>query len=193
MPTFTFYNLSNDKRERIERAVKKEFARVPLISMSVKNIVDDSGIARGSFYQYFETREDVIKYILEKEFEKEEENYLKILEETKDVFEATYKYLVKRIEKQEKNSSYYINIFQYLRETKLMPLKKIDITKIKNYIDMNMFNLNNEYEIYAAIRVISMITFAKKMEILNNNVSKENGLKEYKEELEIINTYYLVI
>lgn len=185
MPTFTFYNLSDEKRKKIEKAVKKEFARVPLISMSVKNIVEEAGIARGSFYQYFETREDLIKYILEKEFEKEEENYLNILEETKDVFEATYKYLVQRVEKQEKNSSYYINIFQYLKETKLIPLKRIDISKIKNYIDMNMFNLSSDNEIYAAIRVISMITFAKKMEILNNNISKEKGLKEYKEELEI--------
>ena len=68
MPTSTYYNLNPIKKERIENAVKKEFSRVPLIDMSVKNIVNDANIARGSFYQYFETREDLIKYILEKEF-----------------------------------------------------------------------------------------------------------------------------
>ena len=79
MPTSTYYNLNPIKKERIENAVKKEFSRVPLIDMSVKNIVNDANIARGSFYQYFETREDLIKYILEKEFEKEEVRFLKLL------------------------------------------------------------------------------------------------------------------
>ena len=31
--------------------------------MSVKNIVEDAGIARGSFYQYFNSKEDIIEYM----------------------------------------------------------------------------------------------------------------------------------
>lgn len=187
MPTSTYYNLNPIKKERIENAVKKEFARVPLIDMSVKNIVNDANIARGSFYQYFETREDLIKYILEKEFEKEEVRFLKLLGETnKDIFETAYRYLVGMIEMQEKNSSYYINIYQYLRETKIFPLKNIDLSNVNQYVNTSMLNVNTVEEAYAAIRVIAIITFSKKMEILNNKVSKEKGLKEYKQELDII-------
>ena len=187
MPTSTYYNLNPIKKERIENAVKKEFSRVPLIDMSVKNIVNDANIARGSFYQYFETREDLIKYILEKEFEKEEVRFLKLLGETnKDIFETAYRYLVGMIEMQEKNSSYYINIYQYLRETKIFPLKNIDLANINHYVNTSMLNVNTVEEAYAAIRVIAIITFSKKMEILNNKVSKEKGLKEYKQELDII-------
>lgn len=187
MPTSTYYNLNPIKKERIENAVKKEFSRVPLIDMSVKNIVNDANIARGSFYQYFETREDLIKYILEKEFEKEEGKFLKLLGETnKDIFETAYRYLVGMIEMQEKNSSYYINIYQYLRETKIFPLKNIDLSNINQYVNTSMLNVNTVEEAYAAIRVIAIITFSKKMEILNNKVSKEKGLKEYKQELDII-------
>lgn len=187
MPTSTYYNLNPIKKERIENAVKKEFSRVPLIDMSVKNIVNDANIARGSFYQYFETREDLIKYILEKEFEKEEGKFLKLLGETnKDIFETAYRYLVGMIEMQEKNSSYYINIYQYLRETKIFPLKNIDLSNVNQYVNTSMLNVNTVEEAYAAIRVIAIITFSKKMEILNNNVSKEIGLKEYRQELEII-------
>ena len=51
MPTNTYYNLSEEKKIRIEEAVKKEFARVPLIDMSVKNIVTGAKIARGSVDQ----------------------------------------------------------------------------------------------------------------------------------------------
>lgn len=187
MPTSTYYNLNPIKKERIENAVKKEFSRVPLIDMSVKNIVNDANIARGSFYQYFETREDLIKYILEKEFEKEEVRFLKLLGETnKDIFETAYRYLVGMIEMQEKNSSYYINIYQYLRETKIFPLKNIDLSNVNQYVNTSMLNVNTVEEAYAAIRVIAIITFSKKMEILNNKVSKEKGLKEYKQELDII-------
>ena len=140
------------------------------------------GVDLGSFYQYFETREDLIKYILEKEFEKEEERFLKLLGETnKDIFETAYRYLVGMIEMQEKNSSYYINIYQYLRETKIFPLKNIDLSNINQYVNTSMLNVNTVEEAYAAIRVIAIITFSKKMEILNNKVSKEKGLKEYKQ------------
>lgn len=187
MPTSTYYNLDSLKKDKIERAVKKEFSRVPLMDMSVKNIVTDAKIARGSFYQYFETREDLILYMLQKEFEHEEIKFLEILENTnKDIFEASYKYLERILEKQEKNSSYYINIFQYLNETKIYPLKKICADNIKDYVDIVAFNIITADEIYAAIRVIATITHSKKMDILNGKLSKKEGLKEYKQELEII-------
>ena len=142
MPTTTYFNLSSQKRQRIEDAVKKEFARVPLIDMSVKNIVNDASIARGSFYQYFETREDLINYMLGKEFDKESENFLKILQESnKDIFKATYEYLVQILDKQKNNSSYYINIFQYLNETKIKPLKMIDIDNISEYVNFKLFTI----------------------------------------------------
>ena len=187
MPTTTYFNLNSQKRQRIEDAVKKEFARVPLIDMSVKNIVNDASIARGSFYQYFETREDLINYMLGKEFDKESENFLKILQESnKDIFKATYEYLVQILDKQKNNSSYYINIFQYLNETKIKPLKMIDIDNISEYVNFKLLRISSKEEIYAAVRVIATLTFSKKMEILNGNISKEEGLKQYAQELEVI-------
>lgn len=187
MPTTTYFNLSSQKRQRIEDAVMKEFARVPLIDMSVKNIVNDASIARGSFYQYFETREDLINYMLGKEFDKESENFLKILQESnKDIFKATYEYLVQILDKQKNNSSYYINIFQYLNETKIQPLKMIDIDNISEYVNFKLLRISSKEEIYAAVRVIATLTFSKKMEILNGNISKEEGLKQYAQELEVI-------
>lgn len=187
MPTTTYFNLSSQKRQRIEDAVKKEFARVSLIDMSVKNIVNDASIARGSFYQYFETREDLINYMLGKEFDKESENFLKILQESnKDIFKATYEYLVQILDKQKNNSSYYINIFQYLNETKIQPLKMIDIDNISEYVNFKLLRISSKEEIYAAVRVIATLTFSKKIEILNGNISKEEGLKQYAQELEVI-------
>ena len=69
MPTSTFFNLKDEKREKIIEVVKKEFERVPLSKLSVKRIVEGSYIARGSFYQYFLSKEDVIEYVLRQDLE----------------------------------------------------------------------------------------------------------------------------
>ncbi|TVP84584.1 MAG: TetR/AcrR family transcriptional regulator [Acholeplasmataceae bacterium] len=59
MPKTTFFNLSPDKRQRIMDAAIKEFSRAPIEHVNVSNIVRDSGISRGSFYQYFHDKDDL--------------------------------------------------------------------------------------------------------------------------------------
>ena len=64
MPTSTFFNLPPQKHEKIVTAIKDEFARVPFDEVSINRIVQDAGISRGSFYQYFEDKSDMLNYIL---------------------------------------------------------------------------------------------------------------------------------
>ena len=59
VPKPTFLNLSKEKQELLITAAKKEFSRVPLNGASISNIIKDAGIPRGSFYQYFEDKEDI--------------------------------------------------------------------------------------------------------------------------------------
>lgn len=61
MPKETFLNLSEEKKNKIIKAAQNEFERVPLEQASIKNIVENAGIARGSFYQYFESKEDLMR------------------------------------------------------------------------------------------------------------------------------------
>ena len=70
MPKETFLKLSKEKQEKVINAAKKEFARVPIENVSIKNIVEEADIARGSFYQYFESKEDLLIYILKENSEK---------------------------------------------------------------------------------------------------------------------------
>jgi len=187
MPTITFYNLKEDKKKAVISAVKKEFSRIDLIDMSVKNIVEDAHIARGSFYQYFDSREDLIEYIINTEFEEEERIYLNLVKEcNNDIFEATYRFLDLLIDAQSENPKYFVHIFQYLNATKILPLKSIDINDISSYVNIDMLNLNSLDQIHAAIRIIATITFAKKLEILEGSISKEEGMKQYKEELNVL-------
>ncbi|NLK70059.1 MAG: TetR/AcrR family transcriptional regulator [Clostridiales bacterium] len=64
MPTSTFLNLPPKKHKKIIAAIKNELARVPFDKVSINKIVQEAGISRGSFYQYFEDKTDMLNYIL---------------------------------------------------------------------------------------------------------------------------------
>lgn len=68
MPKETFLKLPQEKKEKIIKAAKNEFKRAPLEQASIKNIVEDAGIARGSFYQYFESKEDLMRIYYKQSF-----------------------------------------------------------------------------------------------------------------------------
>ena len=64
MPKTTFYNLSAQRRARIEEAAIDEFAKGGLKTAVLNTIVANAGIAKGSFYQYFEDLEDLYHHVL---------------------------------------------------------------------------------------------------------------------------------
>ena len=64
MPKQTFLNLPDEKRNIIVDAAINEFAEYGLENASTNRIVTNSGISKGSFYQYFEDKQDVFMYLL---------------------------------------------------------------------------------------------------------------------------------
>lgn len=64
MPKETFYNLPEDKKKRILDAASEEIIRVPASEMSINKIIQKADISRGSFYQYFDDKHDLIQYML---------------------------------------------------------------------------------------------------------------------------------
>lgn len=65
MPTATFLNLAKEKQERVLNAAVREFGIRNVQEANLSNIVKDAGIARGSLYQYFLTREDLYIYVFD--------------------------------------------------------------------------------------------------------------------------------
>ena len=63
MPTERFLHLSESKKALIREAAIKEFSRVPIEKVSINKIVQNANIFRGSFYKYFEYKEDHLGYI----------------------------------------------------------------------------------------------------------------------------------
>ena len=64
MPKQTFLNLPEEKRKVIVNAAIDEFAEYGFEGASINRIVANSGISKGSFYQYFEDKRDVFMYLL---------------------------------------------------------------------------------------------------------------------------------
>lgn len=64
MPYQTFFNLSEDKRELITHYAIEEFFEYGYEKGSISRIVANTGIAKGSFYQYFENKDDLYLYVL---------------------------------------------------------------------------------------------------------------------------------
>ena len=65
MPSERFLHLPEEKKMRIIKASLKEFSRVPYDEISINRIIQDAGIPRGSFYQYFNDKQDLQLFLLE--------------------------------------------------------------------------------------------------------------------------------
>ena len=65
MPKETFFNLPVEKREHITKIAIEEFGASDYAEVSISRIVARAGIAKGSFYQYFEDKEDLYSYLLD--------------------------------------------------------------------------------------------------------------------------------
>ena len=69
MPTGTFYHLPQKKRQKLIDAIHGELLRVPYEEISINKIIQNAGISRGSFYQYFMDKSDLMQTIL-RDFQK---------------------------------------------------------------------------------------------------------------------------
>ena len=70
MPKQTFMNLPAGKREPILASALAEFSSHSYESASINVVCREAGIPKGSFYQYFEDKKDLYRYILKMMIEK---------------------------------------------------------------------------------------------------------------------------
>lgn len=65
MPKSTFFNLPEEKRQKLIDCALDEFAGRDYDSASISQIVARTGIAKGSLYQYFADKRELYIYLLE--------------------------------------------------------------------------------------------------------------------------------
>ena len=64
MASERFLHLPEEKRQRIIAAAREELSRVPYDEVSINRIIREAGIPRGSFYDYFDDKDDMIEYLM---------------------------------------------------------------------------------------------------------------------------------
>ena len=57
----TFYNLPEAKREKIIEVTRKEFRKGNKRKITINSVIKNAGISRGSFYQYFDDKLDLVE------------------------------------------------------------------------------------------------------------------------------------
>lgn len=116
MPSETFNNLSEKKKKKIISALKDTFKNKTIFEANIKEVVEKSGIARGSFYQYFDDLEDAYFMLLDMETtDIHRLFYGLLLKNNYDVFETLNEYglEVSKLIYDSENYSLYKNRFLY--------------------------------------------------------------------------------
>ena len=86
MPKETFFRLPQEKQERILEAALDEFSTVTFTEASINRIIQKAGIPRGSFYQYFDNKEDLYQFIIGRMSEEKRAIYQETQERMKEGF-----------------------------------------------------------------------------------------------------------
>ncbi len=194
MPKQTFFNLKEEKKEKIEKALIKEFSNNTFEKASISNIIAEANIPRGSFYQYFEDKEDAIYYIINKYLEKEKNRiYQYLLKNKGDIFETAiniYEDTAKITEKNE-NEELFKNILQELKKNNINVFdehKKILKSQktIEKMINKTELNIENEEDLQDFLRILNVIIRAISMEVVLKKLTVEEGKQRLIREIEIL-------
>ncbi|MEH7125615.1 TetR/AcrR family transcriptional regulator [Bacillus sp. JJ1773] len=197
MPNQTFFHLPKDKQETLIRAAKKEFSRVPLHEASIANIIKEAEIPRGSFYQYFEGKEDLYYYLLNRISEKNNDRFMALLKEKNgDIFETlidSFLFMIQNHRNQEHknflknaflNMNYKMenilanNIYQENRKSQYLTM--ISLINTKN------LNLNDEQDLHDMLKIIIAVTFQNLIQVFVKDLTDEEALKSYVQQMELL-------
>ena len=107
MPTQRFLNLKEEKKKVILEAAVHEFSRVPYSSASINQIIKEADISRGSFYTYFEDKDDLMRYLLRGAGDRCQQWAFRIMEEEKgNVFAVPIRILSKLMDRDTEGLGY---------------------------------------------------------------------------------------
>lgn len=197
MPKQTFFNLPSEKQEHLMESIGREFSRVPLNEASIANIVKYADIPRGSFYQYFEDKEDAYYYLLEEQTKDLRTQFILLLKEHDgDLFLAftqMFQIMLTMFQDQELQS-FFKNTFlhmDYKVEKKLAQNfsarnRNKQVTELLTIIKVDNLNVANDQEVIHAIEIIVAVTFQNLMHYFAKRYSSEEALEKYTFEMKLL-------
>lgn len=176
MPKKTFYNLPKNKKNKIIESAMLEFSEKSFNKVTIDKIVEKAEIPKGSFYQYFENKEDIYHHIYELiliEKKKELKSLIPLLnsysfsEFMRKMFLKGIDFDLSKKEFSNLREKFFFKTSQDLREEILDDMishsNEIFITIINFYIKNGDLKKNLDVELTANILSSLIIFLSKKM------------------------------
>ncbi|MBV7505177.1 TetR family transcriptional regulator [Bacillus sp. sid0103] len=197
MPKQTFFHLPKEKQDTLIQAAKKEFSRVPLHEASIANIIKSAGIPRGSFYQYFEDKEDVYYYLVNQLAQKNQERFISTLKEKNgnlfETFIESYQFLI-QIQKNQEDQNLFKNAFlnmNYKLENTFAnhvyeENQKNQFVTTINLINREQLNIKNDQELHSILKIMAAVTFQNLIQMIVKEWTEEEALENYIAQIELL-------
>jgi AcrR family transcriptional regulator len=197
MPKQTFLNLSKEKQELLLNAAKKEFSRVPIYEASISNMIKDAGIPRGSFYQYFEDKEDVFFFLLDEDSKRIYEQFISIIKiNNGDLFGSFvdwFKFILITFEETGNR--------QYIKNAFLNMNYKIEKALTKNFYEENVkskffelnsllnsenLNISTEEEMFHILKIMMVVMIQNLVHVFAREVPIQEAMDDYSLEVNLL-------
>lgn len=145
----TFYNLPEEKRQRVTEAIVDEFANAEDDKVSINRIVQKANISRGSFYQYFDDKLDLVEVLIRSYLNMVIDDLRRaIVSSDGDIFytfECVYDIIIK-LSKDERNRKVLRNLISNIRANNNLVADYIVKRYIKQYKSIEEFiNITDEF------------------------------------------------
>lgn len=201
MPTETFFNLPAAKKDKLTDAIRTELSRAPFDEVSINKIVAAAGIARGSFYQYFDDKYDMLGYILT-EFRKKVLEKMKkcLIENGGDIFDLFFETLnfMTEFVFEEENNRFCKNLFCDIKVNTLFYKKVVKnkcyadkIKEIESYVDKTKLDLRVEDDFENMISILFSILKDASAATFLNLSDADNQKEIFRQKLEIVKRGFL--
>jgi len=198
MPKITFFNLPEMKRNKLIKAAEAEFAKAPLAQASISNIVKSAGIPRGSFYQYFENKEDVFYFLLKEQSKQRKEHFLAYLRGNDGdiivAFENLFHDMIEELSKEEKMNflkNALMNVTHEIENTFTEIFEEKDkgesqFLVIRPLINKAYLNITDEKEFFHVMQILTSVTFRNLVDKFSRGISDEEALENFSIEMNLL-------
>jgi AcrR family transcriptional regulator len=193
MPRESFNNLSQEKKNRIFSAAKIEFIRHPYEEVSINRVIKNAKISRGSFYLYFENKEDLYYFVLNENrnivLDRLERSLLRhhtMFQIAEDLYDfvtsfvktAEYKFFERVL----------ANFTPQILEYYTIKIRKNENSRFdfRNLGDYDMLDINTPQDLTAMLEMVLQVTIYMIVDVYFERTSVENGRANLKRKLNLL-------
>ncbi len=197
LPKQTFFNLPEHKKKKLLESAEMEFARVPLFEASIANIIKMAGISRGSFYQYFEDKDDIYIYLVDEKVKTAIIYFIGLLEKHNgDLIEALtemyYYFLYSFSDEEEKHLLRNALLFTTYRVessfTSMLEkyLQNEHFKLVEGLINKDRLNISEDKDLLHIFKLVSGLAFNNLIEKTVKGLTDEEAMESFKRSMYLI-------